>query len=304
MKVAVIGAGAVGSVFGGRLAVAGHEVWLVHRRAEIVDALRRDGLRLSTPDGLQSVRVGATLEPTDIGPVDLVLIMTKASDTAVAARSARAVIADQTRVLTLQNGLGNFEVIGAAVGTERTLVGLTYVGATLGEPGAARLTAPGRSFIGEPEGGLSQRLTELAQALSAAGLPTEPAERIWDVIWGKLIINAAINASCALTSATGTGVLASPPLSTWLALVAHESAAVARRLGIELPYPDAAARVLEHCRAVGDSKPSMLQDVERGRPTEIDAINGAIVRAAESVGLAAPYNEALVYLVKGKTGVA
>lgn len=304
MKTAVMGAGAVGSVFGGRLAAAGHEVWLIHRRAEVVNALRRDGLRLSTPDGLQTVRVGATRDPTEVGPVDVVLIMTKATDTADAARAARPLVADQTLVLTLQNGLGNFEVIGAAVGAERTLVGLTYIGATLGEPGAARLTAPGRSFIGEPEGRLSERVVELAQAFSAAGLPTEVAERIWDVIWGKLIINAAINASCALTGATGTGVLDSPPLSRWLALVAHESAAVARRLGIELPYPDAPARVLQHCRDVGDSKPSMLQDVERGRPTEIDAINGAIVRAAESVGLAAPYNEALVHLVKGKTGVA
>lgn len=302
MKTAVVGAGAVGSVFGGRLAAAGHEVWLVHRRPEVVDALRRGGLRLSTPDGLETIRVAATLDPADIGPVDLVLIMTKATDTAAAASAARVLVGERTRVLTMQNGLGNFEVIGEVVGAERTLVGLTYIGAAVSDPGTVRLTAPGLSFIGQPFGDATG-VAELAAVFSAAGVPTEPVNRIWDVIWGKLIINAAINASCALTGATGIGVLESPSLSRWLSLVAEESANVARRLGIELPYPDAAARVLQHCRDVGASKPSMLQDIERSRPTEIDAINGAIVRAAASVGLAAPYNEALVYLVKGKTGL-
>lgn len=301
MKTVVVGAGAVGSVFGGRLAAAGHDVWLVHRRQEVVDALRRDGLRLSGPDGQQTVPVHATRDTSEIGPADLVLIMVKTTDTAAAADASRALIGPDTLVLTLQNGLGNLEIIAAAVGQERALIGLTYVGATLGEPGAARLTAPGRTFLGEPSGGPSDRTSAIARALSEAGMPTEAVDQIWNVIWGKLIINASMNATCALIGASGAQALASPAASTWLGMVARECAAVAERLGIDLPYPDAAARVLQHCRDVGNSKPSMLQDVERGRLTEIAAINGAIVHAATEVGLSAPYNEALVYLVRART---
>jgi 2-dehydropantoate 2-reductase len=303
MKVAVVGAGGVGSVFGGQLAAAGHEVWLVHRRREIVEALRRDGLRLETSDREQRVSVRATSETADIGPVDLVLILTKSNDTRAAAEASRALLGPTTSALTLQNGLGNLEIIAAVLGAERTLMGMTYVGAALSGPAHVQLTAAGASFIGEPNGQRSERVERLAQAFSAAGMPTQATERLWDMVWGKLVINAALNATCALTGASGESALRSEAAYRWLGLVADETARVASALGIQLPYSDAAERVRQHCRDVGASKPSMLQDMQRGRPTEVEAINGAVVREGRRVGVPTPYNEALLHLVKAREQV-
>jgi 2-dehydropantoate 2-reductase len=286
VKVAVVGAGGVGSVFGGRLAGAGHEVWLVHRRPEVVEALLRTGLQLSTPGAADEwVWPRATTDTADIGPVDLVLILTKSTDTRAAAEAARMLVGPATSVLTLQNGLGNLETIAAIVGVERSLMGMTYVGAALLSPGHAALTAPGPTFIGEPNGTLSERIQYLASALTSAGLPTQATERLWDQVWGKLIINAALNATCALTDASGQSALQSEAASHWLGLVAEETARVAAALGISLPYADPAERVRQHCRDVGPSKPSMLQDMQRERPTEIQAINGAVVREGLRLGV-------------------
>ncbi len=297
---AVVGAGGVGSVFGGRLAAVGHEVWLVHRRREVVEALRRDGLRLETPDSSTHVAVHATDATREVGPVDLVLILTKSTDTRAAAESARCLVATHTLVVTLQNGLGNLETIAEVLGDQRTLLGMTYVGVALLGPGHARLTAAGKSFVGEPNGTRTERIEHLAQSLSTAGLPTEATDGPWDMVWGKLVINAALNATCALTGATGESALRSAAAYDLLGLVAEETAAVAAALGIRLPYADPAARVRQHCRDVGPSKPSMLQDVERGRPTEIEAINGAVVREGRRLGVPTPYNEALLLLVRAR----
>jgi 2-dehydropantoate 2-reductase len=304
MKVAVVGAGGVGSVFGGRLAAAGHDVWLVHRRLEVVAALKADGLRFDGPGGAERIAVHATVRTDEIGPVDLVLILTKSMDTRAAAESARALMGDTSLVLTLQNGLGNLEAIADVLGPERVLLGMTYVGASLVGPGHVRYTAPGQSFIGEPNGHSSTRTQMLARALSEAGLPTEATDDLWQMVWGKLVINAAMNAACALTGASGEAALRSPAAFALFDLVACETAAVASGLGIELPYADPAARVRQHCLDIGASKPSMLQDTERGRPTEIDAINGAIVREGARVGVATPYNQALLLLVKARQEIS
>jgi 2-dehydropantoate 2-reductase len=303
VKVAVVGAGGVGSVFGGRLAAAQHDVWLVHRRREVVETLQRDGLRLESPGKDERIALHATLEASSIGPVDLVLILTKSTDTLAAARAARPLMRADTLAVTLQNGLGNLESIAAELGAERSLLGMTYIGAALVGPGHARLTAPGPSFLGEPDGAQSERVEALARTFTAAGIPMQATDRLWEMVWGKLVINAALNATCALTSANGETALDSAAVSGWLGMVAEETAAVARASGIALPYPDAAERVRQHCRDVGKSKPSMLQDMERGRPTEIDAINGAVVRAGKRVGVQTPYNEALLALVKGREEV-
>jgi len=303
--VAVVGAGGVGSVFGGRLGAAGHEVWLVHRRREVVEALRRDGLCLEGPDSsTQRVAVHATDDTRDVGSVDLVLILTKSTDTRAAAESARTLLDGHTLVVTLQNGLGNLETIAEVLGGERTLLGMTYVGAALLGPGHARLTAAGKTFVGEPNGTRTDRVERLAQSLSMAGLPTEATDGLWEMVWGKLVINAALNATCALTGASGESALRSPAAYDLLGLVAEETAVVASALGIRLPYADPAARVRQHCRDVGPSKPSMLQDMERGRPTEIEAINGAVVREGQRLGVPTPYNEALLLLVKAREQVS
>lgn len=304
MKVAVIGAGGIGSVFGGRLAAAGHEVWLVHRRREVVEALRRDGLHLQSADGDELIKVQATDSPAEIGRVDLALILTKSTDTRAAAESARPLMGDGSVAVTLQNGLGNLETIADVLGADRVLLGMTYVGAAQAGPGRVRLTAAGQTFVGEADSALSPRVKNLAEVLSAAGMPTEATDRLWQMVWGKLVINAAMNAMCALTGASGAAALASAAACDWMSLVADETAAVAQALGVALPYGDAAARVKRHCQDIGGSKPSMLQDMERGRPTEIEAINGAIVREGVRLGVPTPYNRALLLLVKAREEIS
>lgn len=302
MRITVVGAGGIGSVFGGRLAAAGHEVWLVHRRPEVVDALRRDGLHLQGPAGDERIAVGAVCadQTRELGEMDLVLIATKSNDTRVAAETSLPLVRSDTLVVTLQNGLGNVETIADVLGAERTLLGMTYLGAVVLGAATVRMTAAGMTFVGEPVGPLSERAGRLAQTFTVAGLPSEATDRLWEMVWGKLVINAALNATCALTGADGQSALESDAARAWIGLVAAETAAIAHALGIALPYPDAAERVWQHCRDVGPSKPSMLQDMERGRPTEIDAINGAVVRAGRRVGVPTPYNEALVLLVKAR----
>ncbi len=185
----------------------------------------------------------------------------------------------------MQNGLGNLEIMADVLGSERVLLGMTYAGAALVGPGHVRHTADGQSFLGEPNGQHSDACRAAgADLFGRPGMPTEATDRLWEMVWGKLVINAAMNATCALTGASGEAALRSPAASALVGLVAEETAAVAAALGISLPYPDAAARVRQHCRDVGPSKPSMLQDMERGRPTEIDAINGAVVREGARLG--------------------
>lgn len=304
MRVAVVGAGGIGSVFGGRLAAAGHDVCLVHRRAEVAEAIQQQrGLRLSTPSGDLLIPLEATTDPTAVGPVDLVLVATKSYDTLEAAEAARPLVDAHTLVLTLQNGLGNLETIGKVLGAERCILGMTYLGAAIRAPGHAVCAAAGPTFIGEPTGGLSERVVDLARTFSAADVPTEATDQLWNMVWGKLLINAALNATCALTGASGEEALRSPAASELLALVAEETARVAAALGVQLPYADAAERVRQHCRDVGSARPSMLQDMERGRRTEIDVINGAVVRAGERLGIPTPYNQALMLLVKARENV-
>lgn len=304
MRVAVVGAGGIGSVFGGRLAAAGHDVCLIHRRAEVAEVIQQQrGLRLSTPSGDLLIPLEATTDPAAVGPVDLVLVATKSYDTLEAAEAARPLVDAHTLALTLQNGLGNLETIGKVLGAERCILGMTYLGAAIRAPGHAVCAAAGPTFIGEPTGGLSERVVDLARTFSAADVPTEATDQLWNMVWGKLLINAALNATCALTGASGEEALRSPAASELLALVAEETARVAAALGVQLPYADAAERVRQHCRDVGSARPSMLQDMERGRRTEIDVINGAVVRAGERLGIPTPYNQALMLLVKARENV-
>jgi 2-dehydropantoate 2-reductase len=301
VKVAVVGAGGVGSVFGGRLAAAGHDVWLVHRRREVVEALRRDGLLFEGLHGEhERIAVHATDATAEVGEVDLVLILTKSTDTRAAAESARCMLGKSTLVVTLQNGLGNLEIMAEVLGADRVLLGMTYVGATQVGPGHVRHTASGQTFVGEPNAQDSWRVEDLARTFSAAGMPTEPTNRLWEMVWGKLVINAAMNATCALTGASGEAALRSEAANALFALVAEETATIAAALGISLPYPDAVARVRQHSRDIGESKPSMLQDMERGRPTEVEAINGAIVREGARLGIPTPFNQMLLLLVRAR----
>lgn len=298
MRIAVVGAGAMGSAYGGRLAEAGHEVWLVDVWREHVDALNERGLRVEGVGGERAIRVKATTDPADVGVVDLVMIAVKSWATESAARSAAPLLGPSTMVLTVQNGLGNVPLIAAAVGAERVVGGIALESGAIRGPGHLAHTSSNQTQIADLAGGRTPRVERLAETFNAAGIRTVVGENLDTVIWGKLLLNVTNN---ALTAVTGLCIGELPEYEGTAFLMERiilEAAAVAAALGVRLPYPDPVARVRENCREVGMAKSSMLQDLEHGRRTEIDFMNGAIVREGEKVGVPTPYNLTMTQLVK------
>jgi 2-dehydropantoate 2-reductase len=298
MRITVVGAGAMGGSYGGLLAVAGHEVSLIDAWAAHVDAINRDGLRLEGVRGEHRVRVPAATTPIGEG-ADLVILFVDANNTAVAAKTAAKALAREGFAITFQNGIGNVEQLQAALGKERVLGGSSLCSAARRGPGHVALTHLGRTTIGETDGALRPRTEALAAALSGAGFETEIAPDVIAVIWEKFVLNCSINAIAATTGLRAGEIARLPELAAFQGRILEEVMAVTAAKGIRLPTPDLAARIKAHGRRKFN-QPSMLQHVEAGRRTEIDALNGALLREAEGLGVPTPYNEALVALLKGR----
>jgi 2-dehydropantoate 2-reductase len=297
LRVAVIGAGAMGSLFGARLA-ARQDVVLLDRWEDHVEAINAHGLTLVHPDGeSETVAVPATTDVADIPDADLAIIFVKSHETEWAARQAEQCLRSDGLALTLQNGLGNAAVLARILGETRTVQGVTAHGATLTGPGSVRHAGAGPTHLAEvPDAARS--VQEVAEALTAAGLETTVSEDVQSLVWGKLVINAGINALTALLRVPNGQLIAVPAARVLLEAAVREAAAVARAKGIDLPYPDPIARTTEVASATGTNRSSMLADVLRGAATEVEVINGAVVREGEQVGVATPVNAVLYRLVK------
>jgi 2-dehydropantoate 2-reductase len=298
MKIAVVGAGAMGGSYGGLLALAGHEVSLIDAWQAHVDAINRDGLRLDGVRGDQRVRVPASTGATG-GGADMAIVFVDANNTAAAAQTAREVLGRDGFAITFQNGIGNVEQLQAALGAERVLAGSSMCSAAAIGPGHVRLTHLGKTSIGETDRAARPRTAQLAQALNDAGLETEMAPDIMAVIWEKFALNCCINALAATTGLRAGEIARLPALDALQDRIIAEVMTVTDTKGIRLPTPDLPAKIKAQCRKKFN-KPSMLQHVEAGRRTEIDALNGALLREARALGIATPYNEALVALLKGR----
>jgi 2-dehydropantoate 2-reductase len=298
LKVAVVGAGAMGCAYGGRLSEGGHEVWFVDVWEEHVEAMNEAGLRIEGVGGDRITRVRATTNPADVGVVDLVLIAVKSWATRDAVQSAKPLIGANTVVMTVQNGLGNVPTIAEAVGPERVVGGIALESGVIKGPGHLCHTSSTQTQIADLVGGRTPRVEHLAQLFNAAGIKTVVADNIDTVIWGKLLLNVTVNSLCSVTGFTCSELPQYEGTASLLKLVITEAAGVAKALDVKIPYEDPVDRVFRNCIEVGPAKPSMLQDLEKGRQTEIDFMNGAIVREAERLGLQAPYNTVLTFLVK------
>ncbi|SDF01505.1 ketopantoate reductase family protein [Sporolituus thermophilus] len=298
MKIVIIGAGAMGSLFGGRLAQAGEEVWLLDVWEEHVAAIRAHGLTLVDTAAETSIRLNATTQADAVGQADLVIIFVKAYATQAAARTAAGLLGPATTVLTLQNGLGNAETLAKVLGAERVAVGTTAMGATLLGPGRIKCGGHGPTHIGSFSGGATPRLHDIATIFTRAGIPTVVDNNANALVWGKLIINVGINAITALTGIPNGQVMANAETRELVRLAVAEAEAVARASGISLPAADYFDQVAAVAQATRDNRSSMLQDVTHRRRTEIDAINGAIVAAGQRLGIPTPVNETLTLLVK------
>jgi 2-dehydropantoate 2-reductase len=298
MKIGVIGAGAMGSLFGGSLALAGHDVTLIDVNADHISAINENGLTIEGTSGVDCARPKAG-RPEDFGQTqDFVIIFTKGAHTEDALVSALHLVDERTWVLTAQNGLGNANSIARHVPLDRIAIGTTSYAAVLRGPGRLQLQAGGDLRIWAANGSRAPAVERLAEAISAAGLDCKADPRVEGAIWEKIAFNAAINSLSAVTKYR-VGELGDLPAGRTLAeLVAKEVAEVARSRSVEFDL-SRVHRLLDvaftHHR---EHQPSMLCDVLAGRETEIENINGAVVAEAHRLGLQAPVTEALLLLVR------
>jgi 2-dehydropantoate 2-reductase len=297
MKTVMMGAGAMGSLFGGLLTLAGEEVWLVGNRKDQIDTIRSAGLTFEEKGELEIIPMNATLDVTSVGKADVVIFFVKTYDTEVAVSDALVLEKEDTIFLTLQNGLGNEEVICQKIDRKKVMLGVTGHGATLLGPGHIRHAGWGNTFIGELNHRISDRASRIAQTFCRAGIETEVSPNIHDQVWGKLLVNVGINALTALTGFKNGQLLDYPESARLMEKLVFEAAELARRKGVHIEE-DPIEKVRKAIGATKENRSSMGQDFDHRRKTEIDAINGAVVREAQPLGIPVPFNQAVTDLVK------
>ena len=291
MKVSVMGAGAVGCYFGGMLARAGHDVTLV-ARPQHVEAIGRAGLRMETRSFDEQVRLNAVVDPAAAGAADLVLFCVKSMDTEAAGRQLQPVLRPDTLVLCLQNGVDNADRLRSVLPGHEVAAAVVYVATEMAGPGHLKHHGRGELVI-EP----ARASERVAQALSAAGVPTEISANVRGALWLKLIINCAYNAVSAIAQKPYGENVQGEGIPDVMRDVVDECLAVARADGVQVP-----GDAHEVTRRLVESMPSQYsstaQDLARGKPTEIDFLNGYVVRRGQALGIATPANRVLWALVK------
>jgi 2-dehydropantoate 2-reductase len=301
MKICILGAGALGCAIGAALTEGGSEVFLVNRSTSHVDAMNTRGLLVRDARGERSVRVRAAVDCSGLPLVDLVVVLVKSFDTRNAITAAKSIVGSHTTVLSLQNGMGHEDILADVVGMGRVLAGKTYVGGVLLEPGHVVSGVTGkRTYIGELDGRSSPRANAIAATFNASGLETTVSGDIVSAMWDKLLVNVATGALSAITRLDYGGLYGVPELKATAVAAVAEAMAVAHAAGANLEFTEpeqAWDRAAEGLPA--SFKASMLQSVEKGSPTEIDFVNGAVVRGGARFGVATPVNAALVACVKG-----
>jgi 2-dehydropantoate 2-reductase len=301
MKICFIGAGALGSSLGGTLAFNGLDVTLIDHFQAHVDKMNQDGLTLIEGEEKRVVKVKAATSTEGLGIMDLVIVLVKSFGTRAAIEKALPIIGENTLVLSLQNGLGNEEIIMEVVGPERVIGGKTYAGGVFLGPGEVIAgTINKLTVIGEMDGRVTERIKNVAAALTAHGLMTEISENIVGMIWDKLLINAATGAISAITRLPYGGLYNVREVKDVAIDAVAEGIAVAKAKGIQLSVEDPSA--IWYKAAAGLPymfKASMLQSIEAGKATEVDFINGPLVRWGEALGIQTPVNKTLVAMIKG-----
>ena len=292
-KIAVMGAGAVGCYYGGMLARAGHDVTLIGRPNH-VDAIQRDGLLLDTQSFKEQVRLQASTEPSAVAGATLVLFCVKSTDTESAAAAIRPHLLPGALVLSLQNGVDNAVRLQAALPAQEVAASVVYVATEMPGPGHVKHNGRGELVIAA-----SPSSAEAAALLAAAGVPTDISANVEGALWAKLILNCAYNALSALTGLPYGPIVHNAELDTaaTMADVVRECQAVAQASGIVLP-----GTLLQDVLGLADTMPaqhsSTAQDLARGKPTEIDHLNGYVVKRGAALGVPTPLNHALQVLVK------
>ena len=297
-KILVMGTGAVGGFFGAKLARAGHDVVFV-ARGENLSALKERGLRIESFEGDFEIRpLNAVETPAAAGRCDIVLVGVKSYDTEAAAVALAPTVDAESVVVSLQNGIENEDILCRGLGLESVMGGLTHIGAELVAPAVVRHDSGGRLVFGELDGTLSPRARRLAEMLEAAGVSYHLSTHVDVMLWDKLAWNSAFNAATAITRRTVGELLAHPDGRPIVRAAMLEVVEVGRASGVALDPSRVDPEIERSARELGHLRTSMLQDVERGRRLEIEALNGAVVRAADRVGLAVPVQRVLYAALK------
>jgi 2-dehydropantoate 2-reductase len=291
----IVGSGAMATLFAGRLVASGVDVTILGTWEESLQALRTHGVRILNFDNKEDTYpVRVVDNPSDCRGAKYALVLVKSWQTPRAAKQLAGCLQTDGLALTLQNGLNNRQTLTNALGAQRVALGVTTSGATLIEPGLVRPVVDEIVSLG-----VHSRLKPLADMLREAGFVVDLVTDTSALLWGKLVINTAINPLTALLRVPNGELLSRPTARNLLGVTARETAAVAVARGVRLPYPDPVVAVETIARRTAGNHSSMLRDVMRGAPTEIDAINGAIVKAGEETKVPTPVNRTLWQLVKG-----
>ena len=297
MHIAIVGCGAMGSVYAALLASAGHRVLAVDTDENHVAAINAGGLRVSGASGDRTVAIDAYTTAPDVR-VDLVVVAVKAAHVGAAAPAVSRLVGPDTLVLTIQNGLGSLTELADAVGSEKLLVGVAQgFGASLPQPGHAHHNDMKAIRMGAYGAASNEAVERVAAGWRAAGFDAAAVADVAAVQWEKLICNVAYSAPCALTGMTVGEVMDDPDVGPISRAAATEAFEVARALGIALGFEDPVAHVRAFAGRMPLAKPSVLLAVEAGRPSEVGVINGAVVREAARAGVPAPVNDTLTRLV-------
>jgi 2-dehydropantoate 2-reductase len=291
----------MGSIFGAALGRAGCDVVFCDIRPDVVAALRHPGLQVTGVIGHAVTSYPASTDPGDLGEADMVLVQVDSLATSDAAQIAKRLLRPSGFALTLQNGIGNWEILADQLGHSRVLAGSTYNSGAALEPGRVLHSNLGPTELGEIDGTLSERCETIARLFSTAGLPTMVSPNVVGVIWSKFVHNCAINPVSALTGLRPGEIARDPAAAHLLDMVLDEVLAVVAAAGIRLPEGDPRSHIRDHCWE-RYNRPSMLQHLESGRRTEIDALNAALVVRAQTLGVAVPVNQAVVAAIKAREG--
>ena len=291
----------MGSVIGGHLAAAGNHVVLINIDADYVAAVNANGLVLESDAIERVVDVQAATSSDNLGPVDLILVLVKSFDTAEAMRASMNLLGPETMVISLQNGLGQEEVLAEIVGRDNVIAGKTYIGGMITAPGRVVAGVTGKdTIIGELDGQITPRIQDVAETLESAGLTTVVSDNIMGAMWDKLLINVAAGALSGITGLNFGNLYELPEVEETAIEAVAEAIRVAGALGIRLTINNPKDAWIKASAGLPFGfKPSVLQSLENGMITEIDYINGAVVRAGSRAGIPSPVNSTLVACIKG-----
>jgi 2-dehydropantoate 2-reductase len=305
MKIVIVGPGAMGCLFAAFLAKslpAGRqvkeEIWLLDKNKERANQINKQGIIVEGISGNWQASVKATADTGDIGSADWIIICVKSYDTKEAIIHTSSLVSEHSRLITLQNGIGNIEIIGEVIGADKVIGGVTNLGATLLDVARVRHAGRGETVIGRIDGKIPVELRYIREIFNKVGLETRISRDIKGLLWSKLIINVGINALTAITRLNNGRLIEFEWTHRILREAVTEATRIAKRKRIKLIYDDPLAKVEAVCEATATNVSSMLQDVLRKKRTEIDFINGVIVRQGQGLGIPVPVNSMLVDLVK------